>query len=51
MPSGWLIVLAALALLPAGGARGLFAIAGIGVEIVGLTAVIRSHALAGRERR
>ncbi len=44
MPSGWFIVLAALALLPAGAARAAFTLAGIGVEVFGLAVVVRSHA-------
>ena len=51
MPSGWIIVLAALALLPAGPARAGFTLAGCGVEMVGLMVVIRSHALARGDER
>jgi len=36
-------VLAAVALLAAGGARIAFVLAGIGVEILGLVLVIRAH--------
>ncbi len=51
MPSGWIIVLAALALLPPGGARVLFILAGMGVEMLGLVVVVRSHAvLSGDEK-
>ena len=41
--SGWMLVFAALALLRAGGTRGLFVLAGLGVEIVGLVLAFRSH--------
>ena len=51
MPSGWIIVLAALALLPAGPARVVFTLAGIGVEMLGLIVVIRSHAIARGDQR
>ena len=43
--AGWGIVLAALALLAADAPRIAFVLAGIGVEIVGLVLVIRSHPL------
>jgi hypothetical protein len=48
--TGWGIVLAALALLPAGTARACFALAGIGVEILGLALVIRSQPFRRVER-
>jgi hypothetical protein len=41
--AGWGIVLSALALLSTIGARGTFIAAAIGVEILGLVLVIRSH--------
>jgi hypothetical protein len=41
--SGWGIVLSALALLGAEAPRIAFVLAGVGVEIVGLVIVIRSH--------
>jgi len=41
--SGWAIVLTAVALLTQDGPRAAFVLAGIGVEIVGLTLVIRAH--------
>jgi hypothetical protein len=44
LPAGWIIVLAALVLLPTGPARVAFTLAGIGVEILGLILVIRHHA-------
>jgi hypothetical protein len=43
--AGWGLVLAALALLVADVPRGAFVLAGMGVEIVGLVLVIRSHSL------
>lgn len=45
--SGWLIVVAALALLQAGAARGVFILAGVGVELLGLALAVRAH-LPGR---
>jgi hypothetical protein len=45
--AGWGLVLAALALLAADAPRIAFVLAGIGVEIVGLVLVIRSHPLPG----
>ncbi len=51
MPAGWIIVLAAVALLPPGPSRVGFTLAGIGVETLGLIVVVRSHAtLQGDER-
>jgi len=41
--SGWVIVLAAIALLPAGFARGAFLMAGVCVEALGLGLVVRAH--------
>ncbi len=41
--SGWALVLAAVALLSAAGPRGVFLLAGIGVEVLGLVLVARSH--------
>ena len=41
--SGWLIVVAALALLQGGGARAVFVFAGVAVEILGLGLAIRAH--------
>jgi len=41
--SGWIIVLAAVALLTAGPLQGGFALAGVGVEITGLALLFRSH--------
>ncbi|HEX6896675.1 MAG TPA: hypothetical protein VF146_15450 [Bryobacteraceae bacterium] len=42
LPSGWFIVLSAIALL-SGPARTGFALAGCAVELLGLTLLVRSH--------
>lgn len=41
--SGWILVLAAIALLAAAGPRGVFLFAGLAVEALGLVLVVRSH--------
>ena len=41
--TGWLLVISALAILAQETARGVFVIAGLGVEITGLVLVIRAH--------
>jgi hypothetical protein len=47
--AGWGIVLTAIVMLTPGGARGFFIAAGLGVQLMGLTALIRSHStLRGR---
>jgi len=48
--AGWAIVVASVVLLLAGNARAIFILAGLGVEIVGLTLVIRSNPLAVGDR-
>jgi uncharacterized membrane protein YccC len=48
--AGWAIVAAAVVLLLAANARAIFVLAGFGVEIVGLTLVIRSNPLAVGDR-
>lgn len=48
--AGWAIVVAAVILLMPPNARAIFVLAGVGVEIIGLTLVIRSNPLAGREK-
>ncbi len=50
LPAGWIIVLAALALLSPGTARAVFLLAGGGVQVVGLVLVVRAHALRGERR-
>ena len=47
--SGWMIVLAAVALL-ASSARTGFVFAGIGVELAGVVLVTRSHLVLGGEK-
>jgi hypothetical protein len=41
--AGWLLVLAAIVLLASPSSRASFVLAGIGVEGLGLTLVIRTH--------
>jgi len=48
--AGWGIVLTAIILLTAGGARGVFIVAGIGVQLMGLTVLIRSHSTLRGQR-
>jgi hypothetical protein len=48
--AGWVIVVAAVILLIPVNARTIFVIAGVAVEIVGLTLVIRSNPLAVGEK-
>ncbi|MGA2877892.1 MAG: hypothetical protein ABSG13_02980 [Bryobacteraceae bacterium] len=51
MLGGWIIVLAAVALLPAGPSQVSFVLVALGVEILGLTLVFRAHLIPSRERR
>jgi cytochrome c biogenesis protein CcdA len=48
--SGWAIVVTAVILLLPANTRTIFVLAGVGVEIIGLTLVIRSNPLAFREK-
>ena len=48
--AGWLIVLAAVALLRST-AQGIFAVAGLGVQLLGLTFVVRSHVIPHGSKR
>ena len=48
--AGWAIVVAAVMLLIPPNARAIFVLAGVGVEVIGLTLVIRANPLAGREK-
>jgi hypothetical protein len=48
--AGWLLVLAAIVLLPAAGLRAVFVLAGIGVEGLGLTLAIRSHLIPREDK-
>jgi hypothetical protein len=41
--AGWILVLAAVALLAAAGPRAAFLLAGVGVEVLGFVLVARSH--------
>jgi hypothetical protein len=41
--SGWIIVVSTLPLLPSLQTRTAFALAGMGVELIGLTLVVRAH--------
>ena len=41
--SGWLLVLAAIVLLPSATSRTAFVFAGMGVEVAGVVLVARSH--------
>lgn len=41
--SGWTIVIAALPLLPSSPMRAAFVLAGMGVELIGLSLVVHSH--------
>lgn len=43
MLAGWVLVLAAIALLAAGAPRGAFLLAGLGVEVLGLVLAARAH--------
>jgi hypothetical protein len=45
MPAGWIIVVAAVILLPAAASRNIFVLAGIGIEMLGLIIALRSHAV------
>jgi len=48
--AGWLIVLAAVSLLALALARATFVLAGLGVEVLGLIFVVRSHLAVRGER-
>jgi cytochrome c biogenesis protein CcdA len=48
--AGWIIVAAAVILLLPENARAIFVLAGVGVELLGLTLVIRSNPLARGEK-
>ena len=48
---GWIIVLAAVALLPSGSSQVSFVLVALGVEALGLTMVFRAHLIPSRERR
>jgi hypothetical protein len=48
--AGWAIIATAVILLIPTNVRAIFVLAGVGVEVMGLTLVIRSNPLAGREK-
>lgn len=48
---GWIIVLAAIALLPSGPSQISFVLVALGVEALGLTLVFRAHLIPSRERK
>ncbi len=43
LPAGWFIVLSAIIMLGTGTARGAFVLAGVGIQLVGLVLLVRSH--------
>jgi hypothetical protein len=51
LAAGWLLVLAAMALLPAGASQISFVLVALSVEALGLTFVFRSHLIASRDRK
>jgi hypothetical protein len=48
--AGWVIVVAAVALLPSSSARSGFVLAGVSIELLGLGLAARSHAALKVER-
>ncbi len=48
--AGWGIVLSALALFASGALRGMFVLAGVALEVLGLSLAVRAHLLASEER-
>jgi len=48
--AGWVLVLATLALLGSASARMAFVLAGVGVEVVGMVLVVRSHVPVQEDR-
>jgi hypothetical protein len=51
LTAGWLLVVAALAMLPANGARAAFVAAGVAVEALGLVLAIRAHVKPSRSSK
>lgn len=49
--TGWLLVLAAIVLLASPLSRAVFVLAGVAVEALGLTFVIRSHLILREDKR
>jgi hypothetical protein len=50
LPSGWIIVLAAVALLKSGVSQNVFVLAGVAVEILGMALIFRAHLSPRGER-
>lgn len=50
LAAGWVIVVAAVLLLPSSGSRSAFAWAGIAVEVLGLVLALRSHRVLDAEK-
>lgn len=50
LASGWVIVVAAIALLPAPGSRAAFVFAGLTVQVWGLVVAVRAHRVVDVER-
>jgi hypothetical protein len=48
---GWIIALAAVALLPSGASQISFVLLALGVQVLGLALVFRAHLIPSRERR
>jgi len=51
LAGGWIIVLAAIALLRSGPSQVTFVLVALGVEALGLTLVFRAHLIPSRDRR
>ncbi len=49
--AGWLLVLAAIVLLASAPSRGVFVLAGVAVEALGLTFVIHSHLILREDKK
>ena len=47
---GWILILAAIVLFPAGGLMTAFVLTGIGVEVLGLVLAFRSHLIPREEK-
>ncbi len=50
LPAGWGIVLSALAMFASAPLRIVFVLAGIAVEVLGLSLAARAHLVVGEER-
>ena len=48
---GWIIVLAAIALLPSLASQASFVLVALGVEMLGLALVFRAHLIPGRDHK